>query len=140
MYDFQHGFHKNSCETQLVMLMEECQCKQTELVLLDFLKAFDTVNHSKLLWKLHNYDLSVQTLGRIRAFLGSRSQWVVVDGEEPESTPVTTDVPLGSVLEPILFLIYIKNLTAEVCSQVRLFADDTALYLTVKNENDNATL
>ena len=76
----------------------------------------------------------------LRAFLGSRSQRIVIDGEESESLPVTSGVPQGSVLGPILFLIYINDLPNEVCSQVRLFADDTALYLTLESEDDSSIL
>ena len=69
-------------------------------------------------------------------FLGNRSQTVVIDGEESESVPVTSGVPKGSVLGPILFLIYINDLPDELSSQVRLFADDTALYLTIGDTED----
>ena len=79
-------------------------------------------------------------LSWIRAFLGSRSQRVVIDGEESESIPVTSGVPQGSALGPILFLVYINDLPDEVCYQVRLFADDTALYLTMESEDDSSTL
>ena len=63
MYDLQHGFQeKRSCETQLIMLVEDLPRnaglgKQTDLILLDFSKAFNKVNHSKLIWKLHNYGI-----------------------------------------------------------------------------------
>ena len=114
--------------------------KQTDIILLDFSKAFYKVNHSKLLWKLHQYGIRGRELAWIRAFLGSRSQQVVIDGEESESIPVTSGVPQGSVLGPILFLVYINDLPDEVRSRVRLFADDTALYLTMESEDDSSAL
>ena len=137
LYDLQHGFReKRSCETQLTMLVEDLarnvsKGKQTDLILLDFSRAFDKVNNSKLLWKLHQYRIRGNALAWIRAFLGNRSQTVVIDGEESESVSVTSGVPQGSVLGPILFLIYINDLPDELSSQVRLFADDTAVYLTI---------
>ena len=135
LYDLQHGFReKRSCETQLVTLVEDLARnlsagKQTDLILLDFSKGFHKVNHSKLLWKLHQYGITGKVLNSIRAFLGNRSQTVVLDGEKSGSIPVTSGVPQGSVLGPILFLIYIKDLPDELASKVRLFADDTAVYI-----------
>ena len=145
-YDLQHGFReKRSCETQLAILVEDLARnlsarKQTDLILLDFSKAFDKVNHSKLLWKLHQYGIRGNTLNWIRAFLGNRSQIVVFDGEESGSVPVTSGVPQGSVLGPILFLIYINDLPDKLASKVRLFADDTAVYLTIGGEDDTKML
>ena len=103
LYDLQHGFReKRACETQLTMLFEDLarttsSGKQTDFILLDFSKAFDKVNHSKLLWKLHQYGIRGTALSWIRAFLGYRSQTVVLEGEESGSVPVTSGVPQGSV-------------------------------------------
>ena len=146
MYDLQHGFREEQlCETQLIMVIEDFARnasvgKQTDITLLDFSKAFDKVNHSKLLWKLHGYGILWHVFEWIRAFLGSRSQRVVIDGEESESIPVNSGVPQGSVLGPILFLVHINDLPNEICSQVRLFANDMALYLTTESEDDSSTL
>ena len=146
MYDLQHGFReKRSCETQLIMLIEDLARnasvgKHADIILLDFSNAFDKVKHSKLLWKLHQYGIRGRGLAWIRAFLGSRSQQVVIDGKESESIPVTSGVPQGSVLSPILFLVYINDLPDEVLSRVRLFADDTALYLTMESKDDSSAL
>ena len=101
LYDLQHGFRsKRSCETQLVMLMEDMlrnsvDGKQTDLILLDFSKAFDKVNHEKLLLKLHSYGIRQDTLAWIRAFLSNRQQQVVIENESSGSVPVTSGVPQG---------------------------------------------
>ena len=141
LYDLQHSFReKRSCETQLTMLVEDLarnvsKGNQTDLILLDFSKAFDKVN--SLQTPLETPPVWNQW---IRAFLGNRSQTVVLDGEESESVPVTSGVPQGSVLGPILFLIYINDLPDELSSQVRLFADDTAVYLTIGDTEDGKVL
>ena len=108
--------------------------------LLDFSKAFDKVNHSKLLWKLHSYDIRNTTLRWIQAFRSNWLQKVVVEGEESESIPVTSGVPQGSVMGLILFLIYIYILPQGIISKVRLFTDDTPIYLTLENKNDSEIL
>ena len=146
LYDLQHGFReKRSCETQLTMLVQDLarnvsKGKQTDLILLDFSKAFDKVNHFKLLWNLREYGIRGHVLAGIRAFLGNWSQTVVLVGEESGSVPVTSGVPQGSVLIPILFLVYINDLPVELSLEVRLFADDTAVYLTIGGTEDGKVL
>ena len=87
LYDLQHGFRaKRSCETQLIMPVEELHQnmkagKQTDVILLDFSKAFDKVNHENLIYKLHGYGIRGKTLTWIKAFLNDRSQTVVLEGD-----------------------------------------------------------
>ncbi|MEW8548673.1 MAG: reverse transcriptase family protein, partial [Candidatus Thiodiazotropha sp.] len=146
LFELQHGFReKRSCETQLIMLVDELarnmqSSKQTDLILLDFSKAFDKVAHEKLLSKLHYYGIRGNTLRWIKDFLDNRSQAVILNGSNSDSIPVSSGVPQGSVLGPILFLAYINDLPDQVRSRVRLFADDTAMYLALDIQGDSEIL
>ena len=122
----QHSFReKRSCETQLIMLIDELAKnmqigKQTDLILLDFSKAFDKVAHEKLLLKLHHYGIRGDTLKWIKDFLDNRKQAVVINGINSEKIQISSGVPQGSVLGPILLLAYINDLPEQVKSRVRL--------------------
>ena len=146
LYELQHGFReKRSCETQLIQLTEDLGRqltlgKQRDLVLLDFSKAFDKVNHLKLLYKLSCFGVKGNALNWIQSSIIGRTQTVVLDGESSNEVPVTSGVPQGSVLGPLLFLININDLPENIQSQVRLFADDTAVYLTGSNLQDSQVL
>ncbi|KAI8519197.1 hypothetical protein Bbelb_024540 [Branchiostoma belcheri] len=135
--DSQHGFRKGrSCETQLLDFAEELTTnlesgKQTDLLIMDFAKAFDRVNHSLLVHKLHRYGVGDSTLAWINNFLSDRRQAVVVDGHHSSFVRVLTGVPQGSVLGPCLFLAYINDLPNNLNTRARLFADDTAVYKVV---------
>ena len=118
----------------------QVQGKQTDLILLDFSKVFDNVIHSKLIWKLHQYGIRGNALSWIRAFLGIRSQIVVIEGEESGSVLVSSGVPQGSVLGPILFLVFINDLPEKLSLQVQFFADDTAVYPTIGGLDDGTVL
>ena len=114
--------------------------QQVDLILLDFSKAFDKVSHEKLLLKMHTYGVRGQTLKWIKSFLDNRTQSVLLNGTSSEAIPVPSGVPQGSVLGPLLFLAYINDLPENVNSKVRLFADDTAIYMSLTSLNQSATL
>ena len=114
--------------------------RQTDLILLDFSKAFDKVAHGKLLLKLHFHFIRGNTLNWIKEFLDNRTQSVILKGSNLDSTPVSSGVPQDSVLGPMLFLAYINDLPDQVKSKVRLFADDKAMYLALNAQTDSEIL
>lgn len=81
-----------------------------------------------------------KTLHWIKAFLDNRSQSVVLNGSSSDSTPVSSGVPQGSVLGPLLFLVYINDIPENINSKIRLFADDTAIYLTLDQHTQSSIL
>lgn len=139
---FQHGFRsKHSCETQLVSFTQEIvdnleSGKQTDLIIMDFSKAFDKVDHNLLIYKLFNLGVDHKTVFWIQSFLQNRIQSVVVEGKQSPTLPVMSGVPQGSVLGPCLFLAYINDLPDSLKSRTRLFADDTIVYLTINSQSD----
>lgn len=146
MSNRQHGFRvRRSCETQLIDFTQELarnldKGQQIDAVVMDFSKAFDKVAHNRLLLKLENYGVGGRTLCWVRDFLHNRFQCVVVDGKSSDSGSVTSGVPQGSVIGPILFLVYINDLPDCVSSHTRLFADDTIIYRQIKTDDDGQTL
>ena len=106
-----------------------------DVAYLDYAKAFDTVCHQKLLIKLDALGVKNSVLRWIKSFLSDRTQSVIVNDARSHAINVTSSVPQGSVLGPILFRVYVDDITRVVkhC-EVRLFADDTKLYLRVKKD------
>ena len=134
LHDSQHGFRKErSCDSQLVHTINELALNLdrkvvTDVVILDFSKAFDTVNHRKLLLKLNHYGINKKLIQWIQDFLTGRGQFVSVDGAKSPLCKIWLGVPQGSVLGPLLFLLYVNDLPDLIDSECRLFADDTLLF------------
>ena len=110
--------------------------KQTDVIIMDFAKAFDKVPHRRLLYKLGYYGIRGSTHKWLSSWLSERSQKVVLDGQASDPVPVLSGVPQGSVLGPVLFLIFINDLPDNIRSSVRLFADDCVLYRNIKSPID----
>lgn len=142
----QHGFRrKYSCDTQLLTTMHDLmemfdRKQQVDVAVLDFSKAFDTVPHDKLLDKLKFYGIHGNTHHWITSFLKLRQQSVVIEGISSDSVHVESGVPQGTVMGPLLFLLYINDLPRNVNSQVRLFADDCLLYRAIRGPDDQLQL
>ncbi|PJE77517.1 hypothetical protein CI610_03559 [invertebrate metagenome] len=109
---------------------------ELDVIYMDFMKAFDKVPHQRLLRKLSGYGVSLQVVNWIKDFLRNRCQRVIVNGESSKSYPVMSGIPQGSVLGPILFVVYINDLPEIPVSQSPLFADDTKLYRQISNSED----
>ena len=138
----QHGFRTNrSCETQLISTVNDIAenldaRKQTDVILLDFSKAFDKVAHKRLCHKLCHLGINGSLLEWINCFLIGRTQRVIVNGEGSQFSKVSSGVPQGSVLGPLLFLCYINDITSCVSSSIKLYADDILIYRVVNTEDD----
>ena len=144
--DSQHGFRERlSTVTQLLTSTHDWASTlehrgQTDAVLLDFSKAFDTVPHLRLSAKLNYYGIRGPTLSWVESFLSGRSQSVTVNGTCSSWEHVTSGVPQGSVLGPALFLIYINDIHDQIQSELKLFADDSIVYREIVTPEDHSIL
>ena len=142
----QHGFRSNrSCLTQLLEYFTEIHDiidsgNPVDAIYLDCKKAFDTVPHKRLIKKLESYGIVGKVLNWIKSFLNGRSQKVIVKGVSSDTLPVLSGVPQGSVLGPILFLIFINDLLDGIKSGGKLFADDSKLFKMIQSETDRDIL
>lgn len=134
---FQSGFIRGDSTTyQLIhtyhTFCEAVDCgKEVRVVFCDISKAFDRVWHRGLLHKLSGIGLSDRLLQWFYSYLSGRKQRVVIDGQASDWAQVQAGVPQGSILGPFLFLLYINDIVSDIGCSIRLFADDTSLYIVV---------
>ena len=136
----QSAFRKNhSCETAILNLTEKMytSCNNgnlTAAAFIDFSKAFDLINHSKLLKKLEHYGISEESIPLFASYLTDRTQTVCISNKQSKSLHLHHGIPQGSILGPLLFTIYINDLPLHISdTDCDMFADDTTLMKTSPN-------
>ena len=143
---FQSGFTKNdSAVNQLLDITNDFgraldQGKEIRVVFCDISKAFDRVWHKGLLYKLKKYGIKGNLLRWFENYLLDRQQRVVINGSESPWIGIKAGVPQGSILGPLLFLVFINDIVSDINCNIRLFADDTTLYLIVDDPLDASRL
>ena len=144
----QHGFLRNrSTTTQLLTIFSRInnildKGKQADLIYFDLSKAFDSVPHKLLIHKLKGFGINGTLLAWITDYLTNRVQRVLIDGTHSEWLPVTSGVPQGSILGPLLFLLYINDLPDALSPDTicAIFADDTKIFRPITHKNDSIAL
>ena len=142
----QSGFcSSDSCQSQLLSIVhdiytsfDQSPTHEVRANFSDLSKAFDKVWHEGLIFKIEHIGMSGNLLSLLKRFLNNRFQRVVLNGQCSNWSSVLAGVPQGSILVPLLFLIYINDLPEGLQSSVKLFADDTSLFSTVHDPNMSA--
>src|SRR5260221_11311077 len=142
----QHGFtERKSCLTNLLEFLDSVtncvdQGHPVDVIYLDLQKAFDKVPHERLLLKLKAHGITGEIAIWIRAWLRDRQQRVVLNNEKSDYRAVKSGVPQGSILGPLMFLVYINDLDEGILSKVLKFADDAKLVAKIASDEDIAKL
>ena len=142
LYDYQSGFRKNhSTDTCLSFLNDKIlkgfdDGLVTGMILIDLQKAFDTINHDILLKKLSIIGFSDHTVKWFQSYLSNRKFMVNLENSFSEVSSISCGVPQGSILGPLLFLIYVNDMPMAVKCDLFLYADDTCLVFQSKNVKD----
>ena len=126
---------------QLLTFLDRCvdaisRGNVTDVVYLDFQKAFDTVPHKRLMVKLQEYGISGVILNWINVFLNGRTQTVILNGIAARKEVVISGVPQGSVLGPLLFVLYMNDLPDTLVCPCMMFADDTKCFREITDVAD----
>ena len=146
--DTQHGFRPGkSCTTNLLEFLEELteaadKGISTDVIYLDFAKAFDKVPFERLISKVTAHGIGGQMRAWIKAWLNDRKQRVVINGQSSGWKQVLSGVPQGSVLGPVLFLLFINDLDSVASDKqsIKKFADDTKVSQQIRSEEDSEEL
>ncbi|MCF1459523.1 MAG: reverse transcriptase family protein, partial [Shewanella sp.] len=143
---FQSGFVPGDSTTYQLLHTYHTFCeavdsgKEVRAVFCDISKAFDRVWHRGLLYKLTRIGCSDEVVKWFTSYLSDRRQCVVLGGASSEWASVHAGVPQGSILGPLLFLLFINDIVKDIHSSIRLFADDTSLYIIVENPQTAALI
>jgi hypothetical protein len=143
--DKQYGFIKGRSTTlQLLHMLDKWtdvldQGEQLDAIYFDYMKAFDTVPHARLLHKIKGYGIGAHIISWIEAFITGRKQRVNVNGSKSRWTEVISGIPQGTVLGPLLFVIFVNDIPEILHNgtDIYMFADDTTFFRTIKSMTDN---
>nr|VZI49727.1 unnamed protein product [Spirometra erinaceieuropaei] len=144
--DLQHGFRQNrSCLSSLLLSTEQWtraldEDGRVDVIYTDFKKAFYSVPHKRLIYKLSETGIRGTLLTWITDFLTGRSQTVCIEASRSTPTPVLSGVTQGSVLQPLLFLVYINDCVDDLGCSAIMFADDVKLWRPIRSDADRYAL
>ena len=146
LQDAQHGFtHGRSCLTNLLETLESWTNALDEgfgldVIYLDYRKAFDSVLHKRMIAKLKTFGITGKTLTWLKSFLADRTMRVGIRGTFSHDDPVTSGVPKGSVIGPLLFILYVNELPDWIKNEIKMFVDDTMILCKIKTVKDAESL